>query len=175
MARTTDRRLNEDEEEDLMNDEEEELEESSAPAISDSRRRRQMKRGEPISATETSDSPSVRKARATPSQREDEPRSGNFIIRAYQNLVDYFKDTRTELRKVAWPTREETLRLTYIVLTVTAIAAAFLGFVSFLFSLLTQAIASDDTSGVAGLFTMALVLVVTGLWLFRDRLFGNLE
>jgi preprotein translocase subunit SecE len=41
-------------------------------------------------------------------------------------LVRYFKDTRAEISKVTWPTREEGTRLTYIVLIVTTISAIVL-------------------------------------------------
>lgn len=42
-------------------------------------------------------------------------------------VVRYFRETRGELRKVTWPTREEAWRLTLIVLGVTAAMAIFLG------------------------------------------------
>jgi preprotein translocase subunit SecE len=41
--------------------------------------------------------------------------------------VRYIRETRGELRKVTWPTREEAWRLTLIVLGVTAVMAIFLG------------------------------------------------
>ena len=49
-------------------------------------------------------------------------------------VVRYFKETRAELRKVSWPSREEAINLTIIVMTVTIAMAAFLGVVDFLFS-----------------------------------------
>ena len=42
-------------------------------------------------------------------------------------LVRYFRETRGELRKVTWPTRDEAWRLTLIVLGVTSAMAIFLG------------------------------------------------
>lgn len=42
-------------------------------------------------------------------------------------IVRFFRETRGELRKVTWPTREESWRLTLIVLGVTAVTAIFLG------------------------------------------------
>lgn len=42
-------------------------------------------------------------------------------------IVRYFRETRGEMRKVTWPTREEAWRLTLIVLGVTAAMAVFLG------------------------------------------------
>lgn len=49
-------------------------------------------------------------------------------------IVQYFKETRAELRKVTWPTRQEALNLTAIVLAVTVFMAALLGLLDFLFA-----------------------------------------
>ncbi len=49
-------------------------------------------------------------------------------------LSRYFRETRGELRKVTWPTREEAWRLTAIVLGVTAAFAVFLWAVDSVFS-----------------------------------------
>ena len=49
-------------------------------------------------------------------------------------IVKYIKETRAELRKVSWPTREEAFNLTAIVVAVTTAMAAFLGVVDYLFS-----------------------------------------
>lgn len=46
----------------------------------------------------------------------------------------YIRETRGELRKVTWPTREEAWRLTAIVLGVTAAFAVFLWAVDSLFA-----------------------------------------
>ncbi|MEW5988153.1 MAG: preprotein translocase subunit SecE [Chloroflexota bacterium] len=53
-------------------------------------------------------------------------------------LVRYFRETRGELRKVTWPTRAESQRLTVIVLGVSAVMALFLGLLDFGFSRLLQ-------------------------------------
>jgi preprotein translocase subunit SecE len=56
-----------------------------------------------------------------------------------QNAVSrYFRETRGEIRKVTWPTPEESRRLTAIVLAVTALMAIFLGILDFGFSSLIQ-------------------------------------
>jgi len=49
-------------------------------------------------------------------------------------LACYVRETRGEMRKVTWPTREESWRLTYIVLGVTVAMSAFLWIFDFLFS-----------------------------------------
>jgi preprotein translocase subunit SecE len=55
-------------------------------------------------------------------------------------LVRYLRETRGELRKVTWPTRQESQRLTAIVLGVTAAMALFLGILDFVFSRGVQAL-----------------------------------
>ena len=55
-------------------------------------------------------------------------------------IVRYFRETRGELRKVTWPTRQESQRLTAIVLGVTAVMAIFLGLLDFLFANSIQAL-----------------------------------
>ena len=67
----------------------------------------------------------VGKGRATPGRRqqsgEDDAPRGFF-----GNLADYFQGVRSELNKVAWPTREQVVTLFRNVLIVTIIAAAAL-------------------------------------------------
>jgi preprotein translocase subunit SecE len=47
--------------------------------------------------------------------------------------VGFFRDVRSELRKVVWPTRRETLNLTAVVLALSAVVGAFLGAVDYVF------------------------------------------
>ncbi len=60
----------------------------------------------------------------------------------WTRLVEYLKDTRGELRKVSWPTREAATNLTLIVLGVTVAMALFLGAVDFIFASLIRLIVS---------------------------------
>ena len=55
-------------------------------------------------------------------------------------VVRYFRETRGELRKVTWPTRQESQRLTAIVLGVTAAMSIFLGVLDFIFANSIQAL-----------------------------------
>lgn len=57
-------------------------------------------------------------------------------------LVRYLKETRAELRKVSWPSRDEATNLTLIVLGVTVAMAIFLGSVDFVFASLIKLIVS---------------------------------
>jgi preprotein translocase SecE subunit len=175
MARITTRRPEEDEEDfiaDVEDEEAEDEEQVSAPPVSDSRRRRKLKRGELLEEPSDTLQP-ARKDRPTPSQRPDTVKSSNPLVRVYQNAVEYFQEVRSELSKVAWLSREDTLRLTYIVLIVTAVSAAFLGLVSFLFGVLVQSMATASSAVLSGVITIALIIGVAGVWLFRDRIFGG--
>lgn len=55
-------------------------------------------------------------------------------------LVKWWNETLGELRKVTWPTREDALQMTKIVLIVVVAMAAFLGIIDYLFSALIGAI-----------------------------------
>jgi len=58
------------------------------------------------------------------------------IVKPDNVFVRYFKDTRAEISKVTWPTREEGFRLTWVVLVVTVISAIVLFGLDSLFSAL---------------------------------------
>jgi preprotein translocase subunit SecE len=58
----------------------------------------------------------------------------NFFKRTYLALRKYVLETIGELRKVQWPTREEALYLTRIVIIVVIIMSLTLGLLDFLFS-----------------------------------------
>jgi preprotein translocase subunit SecE len=49
-------------------------------------------------------------------------------------LSRYFQETRSELRKVVWPTREEATNLTVVVLAVTTVMTIILGGIDWIFS-----------------------------------------
>ena len=49
-------------------------------------------------------------------------------------ITQYVKDTRAELTHVNWPSREQTLRFTLLVIAVSVATAALLGLSDFVFS-----------------------------------------
>jgi preprotein translocase subunit SecE len=61
---------------------------------------------------------------------DDAPRKG---AKSENRLIRYFQETSVELRKVAWPTREQTTRLTLIVLGTVLAFALFFGAIDLLF------------------------------------------
>ena len=52
----------------------------------------------------------------------------------FQKMKRFWRETVGELRKVTWPTPQEAWALTKLVLIVTVIMAALLGFMDFVFS-----------------------------------------
>lgn len=76
------------------------------------------------------------KGRATPGRRSQTVQSeerGNFITRPIFRLLEYIGDVRGELGKVSWPSREDTIRLTRIVIIATIVASLGLGIIGLLF------------------------------------------
>ncbi len=49
-------------------------------------------------------------------------------------IVDYLKETKTELKHVIWPSRMQTLYYTLIVIVLSVLIAYFLGIFDFIFS-----------------------------------------
>lgn len=52
-----------------------------------------------------------------------------------EKIVSFLREARGELAKVAWPTRQDILRNTIVVIAVSVATAAFLGSLDYLFSL----------------------------------------
>ncbi len=48
-------------------------------------------------------------------------------VQPENRVVEFYRETSAELRKVVWPTREEATRLSIIVLVVVVAMSAFLG------------------------------------------------
>ncbi|MEL6148996.1 MAG: preprotein translocase subunit SecE [Chloroflexota bacterium] len=104
------------------------------------RRKRRKEAREEVNeeVEETEKGITAKKGYATPSSRRGEEATGiqsnNPIVRGFRRVFEYFDGVRSELEKVTWPTREETIRLTWIVSGVTVASALFLGGLSILFT-----------------------------------------
>ena len=81
-----------------------------------------------------------KKGKATPGRRTRKVKTtnaepqGNAITRPLYRTVDYFSNVRSELNKVAWPSREDTRRLTILCINVTIASALFLGALAVIWS-----------------------------------------
>jgi preprotein translocase subunit SecE len=54
--------------------------------------------------------------------------------------IDFFKEVRVELDKVVWPSREQTIRLTLMVVIITIVVGFFIGVLDYLLTELSKAI-----------------------------------
>jgi preprotein translocase subunit SecE len=81
-------------------------------------------------AEEGSERTRERARRRSASGGREAPRKGT---KSRNPIIRYFQDTREELRKVSWPTQDETIRLSVIVLGTTVAFAIFLGLLDLLF------------------------------------------
>jgi preprotein translocase SecE subunit len=50
------------------------------------------------------------------------------------SILQYLKDTRGELRHVAWPTQTQTIVYTALVIALSILVAAYLGFFDYVFT-----------------------------------------
>ena len=89
-------------------------------------------------------------------------KSSPVATREEHAVIKYFKSTRAELRRVTWPTREETRTLTTIIVIVTIVMGLFLGILDFLF----QQIAAGVISGNLVIIAAAVVLLGAGVAAF---------
>ena len=55
-----------------------------------------------------------------------------------ETVRQWWRETRGELRKVTWPTTEQTRNLTLVVIAVCVVMGTFLGVVDFVLSLLVR-------------------------------------
>jgi preprotein translocase subunit SecE len=51
------------------------------------------------------------------------------------SLITYFKETQIELKHVTWPTRQQTIAFTIVVILVSFGVAFFLGFFDYIFKI----------------------------------------
>ena len=63
------------------------------------------------------------------SNKNDKP-----VVKKPNKIQKWWRETIGELRKVTWPTKEEALKMTKIVIVVVLATALFLGVVDFIFS-----------------------------------------
>lgn len=85
-------------------------------------------------------------------------KSSPVATREDHPVIKYFKSTRAELRRVTWPTREETRTLTTIIVIVTIVMGLFLGILDFLF----QQIAAGVIGGNLIIIIVAVLLLGAG-------------
>jgi preprotein translocase subunit SecE len=58
----------------------------------------------------------------------------NFL----QKAINFLKESKTELKKVKWPTLKETLQYTLVVIIISLVVAIYLGGLDYIFSFLLR-------------------------------------
>ena len=76
------------------------------------------------------------KARPTPSRREqeEEDRPKGFFARMIDGLREYLEGVNSEMKKVVWPTNEDTRHLSTVVLTTLIVSSIVLGAIVLFFT-----------------------------------------
>ncbi len=90
-------------------------------------------------------------------------------IKKENALVAYLRSTRSELRKVHWPTLQQGWAMTKIVLLVTVAMALFLGVLDFFFGWLLGSLLTGNVLYI--ILSVAVVVVLLGLsyWIGRGE------
>jgi len=93
----------------------------------------------------------------------------SFLARLRDNAVtQYLRDTRAELRKVHWPSRQEAENLTKIVLGVTVSMAIFMGLLDWLFSIEILGLITSDPVAIGVAIFAVLASAVTAVIINRQ-------
>ncbi len=56
----------------------------------------------------------------------------------FKKILNFLKETKTELKKVKWPTFKETLHYTLVVIIISLVVAAYLGSLDYIFSFILK-------------------------------------
>jgi preprotein translocase subunit SecE len=74
-----------------------------------------------------------KKASPVPSRREVEKKAdgGMSVSRYVRSSLQFLRESRTELKKVKWPTRKELLASTAVVIGLVLVVSFFLGLIDF--------------------------------------------
>lgn len=93
----------------------------------------------------------------------------SFLSRLTDNaFVQYLRDTRAELRKVHWPSRQEAENLTKIVLVVTISMALLMGLLDYLFSLELRGLISGNAIAIGVLIFLAVASALAAVIINRQ-------
>ena len=76
--------------------------------------------------------------KSKPTRRDEPTRPGRVAL--LDSLKRTLRDTRAELRKVTWPTREQVVRLTVVVSAASFAVGVFLGAVDYFFEVVFKVV-----------------------------------
>ena len=84
-------------------------------------------------------------------------------------IIRYFKETRAELRKVHWPSQQETRMLTAVVLAVTVSMALLLGLLDFVFDRLLNGIIDLNPLAIGLSVLIIIAMFAAGFVITREE------
>ena len=84
-------------------------------------------------------------------------------------IIRYFRETRSELSKVYWPSREETIRPTQIVLGVTVSMGLFLWLSDVLFSQWLRHIMNGDVGWIIAAVVVLIAASIAAVIVSRQE------
>ncbi len=65
-----------------------------------------------------------------------------FMVKSADIMVRFLREVRAEMTKVTYPTREDTLRLTAVVIAISIVVGAYLGGLDYVFNELLRLLIS---------------------------------
>ena len=77
---------------------------------------------------------------AEPNQKPAEKKPAEKKPGVFARLKKYFRDTKSEVKKVAWPTKQQTINNTGVVIACIVVVGAFIGVLDAVFTYGLQAL-----------------------------------
>lgn len=96
-------------------------------------------------------------------------KKGKAVVKKDNAIVRYLRETRAELRKVHWPSRQEAWNLTKIVMVVTVSMALFLGMLDYLFDIELSGLISGNAIAIGVIVVLTVISALTAVILSRQR------
>lgn len=96
----------------------------------------ELEKKTPVDASEKSADDSAKKQKNAKDAKAKKAKSG----KPKKSIVKYFKDAKSEFKKVVWPTPKQTTHNTVVVIVMCALAALFIFGIDSLFGLLNRLI-----------------------------------
>jgi len=106
----------------------------------------------------------VTKKRSSKQKKKKKARS-----RKENAVVRYLRETRAELHKVHWPTRQEAWNMTRIVMLVTITMALFLGLLDYLFAMELTGLISGSAIAIGAIAVVLVISVLAVVILSRQK------
>lgn len=94
----------------------------------------ELEKKTPVDASEKSADDSAKKQKNAKDAKAKKAKSG----KPKKSIVKYFKDAKSEFKKVVWPTPKQTTHNTIVVIVMCALAALFIFGIDSLFGLLNR-------------------------------------